>query len=418
MPSPFPPLFLQELPLPPRQQEPAPQQREQPKDGDRNKTFELRPLDPPTVLYGYEVRDYAPVVVIPIFLGALALLSFLAERIAAFLIRRVATKTETRVDDVFVESLPRLVRAQLTFVALHVVADALVRGDANDKVAQVLTALNYVVVGVVVTRLGLRMTDAWVEGKPHLKPVGPGIKFAIKVLVIPILLVLVLQAFGQKVEAFLTVLGVGSLAVALALQDVLKNIFAGLQIVLDQPIRAGDFITLDDGKVRGTVLEIGLRSTKLRTLENNVVIIPNANLATAVVTNTELVDRAYTQTLTLGVDYGADTRHVQRVLEEETGRAIAESASFVAEPPKVLFREFGESALLFSVAVKVRQYSDRLEALGELNHRLHARLREEGIEIPFPQRTVHLRGPWPLPSGAAPAAAPGPGAAADQRGLP
>lgn len=403
-----PPIFLQQQPVPDPQQpgEGRPQGAPGGGDGKDAPAFEIHPLDPPTIVYGYRI-EYAPVVAIPVFLGALALLSLLVERIASFLIRRVAARTATRVDDVFVESLPGLVRAQLTFIALHVVADALVaREDASRKVEQVLTALNYVVVGIVLTRLGLRMTDAWVESKPHLKPVGPGVKFAIKVLVIPILLVLVLQAFGQKVEAFLTVLGVGSLAVALALQDVLKNIFAGLQIVLDQPIRAGDFISLDDGKVKGTVLEIGLRSTKLRTAENNVVIIPNANLATAVVTNAELVDRAYAHTLTLGVAYDSDTRRAQAVLEEELRRAVAEVPGFVNEPPQVFFRDFGDSALVFVVTVKVRQYTDRLQALGELNHRLHGRLAAEGIEIPYPSRTVYLRGTL---------AAPPP---ADQRGGP
>lgn len=344
-----------------------------------------------TQIYGQTVH-HPPVIAVPALLGILAVLSVAIERVAAWIIRRVASRTQTRVDDVFVEGLPTVVRTLLVFVAAHVVAQALIHDPQRaDTVFRVIRAIGVVVLGIVMVRVALRMTDAWVEGRPQMRPVGPGIKLALKVAVIPVLLVTVLQIFGIEIAAFLTVLGVGSLAVALALQDILKNIFSGIQIVLDQPIRAGDFIVMDDGKVRGTVLEVGLRSTKLRTAENNTVIVPNATLANAIVTNMDLTDRAFVHTITVGVGYDTDTRRAEAVLRETAAQAIAEVEAFSKEPPVVVLRELGDSAILFNVAVRVRQFSDRPATVGELQHRLVERLRAERIEIAFPTRTLYVR---------------------------
>lgn len=348
-------------------------------------------FSPPTHIYGQQVA-HAPIVAIPVFLLILAVVSFVIERVAAWFVQRFAKKTATQVDDVFVESLPRLIRTVLLFVALHVVVQALVRDPARaDTAMRVIRAIGIVAIGIVATRIALRMTDAWVEGRPQMRPVGPGIKLALKVAVIPVLLVTVLQTFGIEIAAFLTVLGVGSLAVALALQDVLKNIFSGIQLVLDQPIRAGDFVSMDDGKVRGTVLEVGLRSTKLRTVDNNVVIVPNATLANAVVTNMDVVDRTHLHTVVVGAGYDSDSRRVQAVLEE-TARALADGDErFTKDPPVVAFREFGDSALVFALTVRLRTFADRGTAGSELNHRILERFRAEGIEIAFPTRTVIVR---------------------------
>ena len=89
--------------------------------------------------------------------------------------------------------------------------------------------------------------------------------------------------------------------------------------------------------------------------------------------------------------YGSDSRRVQAILEDEVGRASKDIPALVVEPPTVYFREFGDSALVFTVGVRLRQYSGRLLPIGEIHHRLHARLRAEGIDIPFPTRTVHLQ---------------------------
>lgn len=354
-------------------------------------------VEPPTKIFGTDY-DQPPVIAIPVLLACLALVSIVVERVATWLVRKLTSRTKTTVDDALVAALPKLVRTVLVFVALSVVVQALVHDkDRLETWTRVVRAVGVVAVGLVVTRVGLSMVDAWVRDRPQMSPVGPGIKLALKIAVIPVLLITVLQVFGIEIAAFLTVLGVGSLAVALALQDVLKNIFSGIQLVLDQPIRPGDFVSVDDGKVRGTVLEIGLRSTKLRTIENNIAILPNANLANALIINMDAADPTFVHTVTIGVAYASDSRRVQKLLSEEAQRTVDEIDEFAKHPPVVTFAGFGDSALNFTVAVRVTRFSHRADAITELHHRLLARLNAEGIEIPFPTRTVLMR-----PDGAKP----------------
>ena len=380
MPSPFLTILAQEsAPGAPQQPDPAPAERE----------FSL--LEPPTAIFRHEF-PYAPIVAIPVFIGALVVLSFIVERISAWLVKRLTARTQTTVDDAFVGGLPAIVRIALVFIGAIVVVQALVHDAARLEVAlNVVQAAGVVAIGLALTGLALRVVDAWTNDKPHMRPVGPGIKLTLKVLVIPLLLVLVLQVFGVDIAAFLTVLGVGSLAVALALQDVLRNIFSGIQLVIDQPVRAGDFVSVDDGRVRGVVLEVGLRSTRLRTLENSVIILPNATLANATITNTDVLDPLYAHVLKIGVAYGSDTRRVQEVLKDEVESTVRENPAFAAEPVVVQFIEMGDFALTFRVIVKLRQFSGYVDPVSELLHRIYARLGREGIEIPFPTRTLHVK---------------------------
>jgi small-conductance mechanosensitive channel len=403
MPSPFLPFLAQEpapqqpaAPQPPGapQQPAAPQQPgapQQPAEPERE--FSL--FEPPTRMFRRDIQQ-PPIVAIPVLLGVLALVSVIVERLSAFITRRLAARTKTTIDDALVERLPSVVRTLLFFVAAQVVLQALVHDPESLRTwTQIVRAAGIVCVGLALTRVALRMVDAWVHDRPQMSPVGPGIKLALKVLVIPVLLITVLQVFGVEIAAFLTVLGVSSLAVALALQDVLKNIFSGLQIVLDQPVRPGDFVNVDAGGIRGVVLEVGLRSTKLRTLDNNVVIMPNATLGNAVITNMDLSDPSHVHVATLGVAYGNDSRRVHALLFDEAKRVTEECPGFVKEPPKVQFAGFGASTLDFTIAVRVERFSARPDCATELHHRLLARLVAEGIEVPS-TRTLVVRQDNPL----------------------
>lgn len=337
-----------------------------------------------------EYRVTTPVAVL-IFIGLLVVLTIVVERIAMALVRKLTSKTDTKVDDVFVEGIPGIVRSICVMLALRVVAVVFTHGSRQESLLTALHGLTVAVVGILAARLLLRMVSAWIDSKPAMKPLGPGIKLTIKVLVIPVILLAILQALGVKIEAFLAGLGIGALAVGLALQDVLKNIFAGVQLVLDQPVRAGDFIQLANG-TRGTVTEMGLRSTKLVTVENNTVILPNSTLANEIITNTDLIDQSYAHHLLLGIAYGCDTRRVAQVLSDEANAVAKSVPGFLPEGVQVFLLTFGDSAIQFRVTLRLTRFSGSNDAVSELNHRIYARLQREGIEMAYPTRTVFLRG--------------------------
>jgi small-conductance mechanosensitive channel len=203
---------------------------------------------------------------------------------------------------------------------------------------------------------------------------------------------ILLGQLGISIAPVLTALGVGALAVALALQDTLSNLFAGIHLLADRPIRVGDFVRLDAG-VEGFVVDIGWRSTRIRMLPNNLVVVPNAKLAQSMITNYNLPEPRMALLIPISVSYGADPDHVERVLVDEATKAAADVPGLLGEPaPFVRFIPgFGSSSLDFTLICQVETFVDQYLAQHELRKRILQRFRAEAIEIPFPIRTVELR---------------------------
>lgn len=197
----------------------------------------------------------------------------------------------------------------------------------------------------------------------------------------------------RDITPILGALGIGSLAVALALQPTLSNLFAGLHITLAKPLRIGDFIELENG-VQGFVVDIGWRATKLREPLNNLVIVPNARLVEMVAKNYSLPESDQTILVPIGVSYASDLALVERVVLEvarEVVQRVPEAAS--AFEPIVRFNAFGDSSVNFVLVFRARMFPDRGVVIHELVKALKARFDAEGIEIPFPQRVVHMTRP-------------------------
>jgi len=206
---------------------------------------------------------------------------------------------------------------------------------------------------------------------------------------------LVLSNLGISITPLLTALGVGSLAVALALQPTLSNLFAGVQISLAKPIRVGDFVELETG-TKGYVEDIGWRYVRIRELPNNLVIVPNARVAEMIVTNYALPETEQSVLVQVGVAYGSDLPKVERVTCE-VGRDVlreVEGGTPLFEP-FIRYHTFGDSSINFSVILRVKSFPDRFLITHEFIKRLQARYAAEGIEIPFPQRVVHHAAPDP-----------------------
>ncbi|MBI3029665.1 MAG: mechanosensitive ion channel family protein [Candidatus Rokubacteria bacterium] len=203
---------------------------------------------------------------------------------------------------------------------------------------------------------------------------------------------ILLGGLGVAITPLLTALGIGGLAVALALQDSLSNLFAGIHLLADKPVRVGDFIRLESG-IEGFVEDIGWRSTRIRLLPNNLVIVPNAKLAGSTITNYHLPEPGMSLLIPVGVSYDADPDRVEEVLVEEATKAAGEVPGLQADPaPFVRFIPgFGDYSLNFTLICRVASFVDQYLVQHELRKRILRRFRAEGIEIPFPIRTVELR---------------------------
>lgn len=214
----------------------------------------------------------------------------------------------------------------------------------------------------------------------------------IKIFVITTGVLILLGTLGISITPLLTALGVGGLAVALALQDTLGNLFAGVHILMEKSVRVGDFVKLETGQ-EGYVVDIGWRSTRLRMLPNNLVIIPNAKLAQSVVTNFYLPQQPMSLQIPVSVSYASDPEQVERVLVEEATACAKEIKGMLSDPaPFVRFIPgFGQSSLDFTLICQVKEFTDQYLAQHELRKRIFKRFKLEGIEIPFPIRTIYMK---------------------------
>jgi small-conductance mechanosensitive channel len=222
-------------------------------------------------------------------------------------------------------------------------------------------------------------------------------------LVVLILGILVgLRVIGIEITPILTALGVGGLAVALALQDTLSNLFAGFYISVARQIRLGDYIKLMNTGEEGYVTDISWRATALRNLNNNMVVVPNSKLAQSNVTNYYLPEKRMGISVQVNVAYDSDIELVQRVLLDIARQAVGEVPGIVAEPaPAVTFDPgFQDSSLGFTLGLQIAEFSNQFSVRPELRKRILRRFRQEGIEMPFPTRTLFMHDPTARPTAA------------------
>ena len=203
-----------------------------------------------------------------------------------------------------------------------------------------------------------------------------------RVTLLVVSLAVLLDNLGVRVTALITTLGVGSLAVALALQDTLSNFFAGIYLQADRPFRVGDYVRLDAGG-EGRVSAIGWRSTRLRTVENNTVVVPNERLLKTIITNFDLPDSQTALQLRVTVPYGSDVEGVEHLLLEAARRAEPDVAGLLPAPPPsvLLIPGFDEQGLMFTLTVWLREVGDQERAQNAIRRHIVDLSRAQGIEL-------------------------------------
>jgi small-conductance mechanosensitive channel len=230
------------------------------------------------------------------------------------------------------------------------------------------------------------------QRNPAMEQVTEPAILVVRVLFALLATIIVLEHLGAHLTAIWTTLGVGSVAIALALQETLSNLFAGLYLLADRPVSPGNYIKLDSGQ-EGYVIRTGWRSTTMRTQSNNIVFVPNSTMAKAVITNYSLPELQVLANIPVRVSYGSDPNQVEKALLEVTREAAQDGlVGLLSDPPPAVYLSpgFGDSSLDFSLSVSVRRFEDQVPVQSELRKRILARFAKEGISVPFPMRTIGL----------------------------
>ncbi len=345
-----------------------------------------------------QVQDWAAVVGPNRYLQALIIaVAFIAiGKIADFLISRmvgrIVRRSKTDFDDQLISLVHRPVFVSFILLGLALATQRI--GLPAGPLYFALGALKTIAV-IVWYNMLRQLTTLLVQlvrRRRSSKLVQTGmlalLQNVIKVVMFALAVYFIFLAWNINVTAWVASAGIVGLALSFAARDTLSNLFAGVSIVVDAPYKTGDFIILETGE-RGVVTHIGLRSTRLLTRDDVEITIPNG-----VIGNGKIINEAggpsekHRIRIAVGVAYGSDIDHVIATLQQ-----VAEQHEEICSnpAPRVRFRRFGDSSLDFELLCWIERPIDRGRLHHEMNCAVYRAFAANGIEIPFPQRDLHVR---------------------------
>ena len=313
-------------------------------------------------------------------------------------LQRLVKRTATEIDDVFMEisgvAVPLGVLLAMLFVSAGLLGE-----DHHERLQSILQRISGIG-GVIllfwsVFAFALRTLQRWAARNAHFAPAFPPLRFVLKAIAVVLGTLTVLRFVNVDVTAVFAALGIGGLAVALSLKDTLENFFAGLHIMADRPVMEGDTVLVHETGDRGIVEQIGWRSTRIRTVDNHFLVLPNIKLASGAITNLSSGDPRMHVRVQVGVDTSADPDRVATLLEEEARAGVGSIPGLLADPPPKasLHPGFGPYSLDFTLRVTVESQDHSADAEDLLRRRILKRFRAEGIAMPLPMSTVRVERP-------------------------
>ena len=325
-----------------------------------------------------------------VLLGRLLLL--ILERV----LKPMSQRTDNRIDNALLEALTIPLFWLIVVIALQIALAQLEflpeswREFRDDLLFVLYVLLVYLTLHRLVDHLMRWYARRMAQGPDSraAQAIIPFVRRIGLIVLAAIALIVVLSHFGVNVTALVTTLGIGSLAIALAAQATLADTISGFAIIADRPFSVGDRIEILELDTWGDVMDIGLRSTRIRTRDNRMVIVPNSVIGKSLVVNHSVPSTVYRVETHVGVAYGSDIDHVRQVMIE-----AVRAQDWVMQDQRIeaLFIQYGDSALIFRVRCWIEHYVETRRIMDKLNSCLYQALNEANIEMPSPTRTLYHR---------------------------
>ena len=344
--------------------------------------------------YYKNIELFAPAALI-IVIGIL--LGFIFKRLVHSRLKKAAARSSWAGDDAVLEAVEPHIVIWFFLGALSIATSSIESLDlqssyltniVNEHVPKFLIIVLIGSITLALGNLAVSLFDLWARGQEKGFPSTTMFTNFVRIAIYVIGVLIILDALNISIAPMITALGVGGLAVSLALKDTLSDVFAGLHILLSKKVQVGDFIQIDSGDM-GYVQNISWRNTTVMERTNNIIHIPNNRLSAAIIKNYDSGDPSFSVKIPVGVGYSSDLDKVENV----TKNVINEIQSSMEETnknyePTMRFQNFGESSVNLMVYFRGNRYGDHNPIIHEFIKLLHKRYSENGIEIPFPVRTV------------------------------
>lgn len=343
-----------------------------------------------------EIHSYSSTLSVTILVvGSVFLILWGLKRIVFFYLRKLSNKTKFTLDTLLLDTASRPFTLIILATALMIGQMVLFQLiDDAEKYAESFSIIGKVVLIWAIITFADRFTrqslHRYSSNSPMLRSSGNLVRGTARVVIFVIGILIILSTVGISITPIVASLGIGSLAVALALQPTLENFFSGIQMLADKPIRVGDYIELDSGE-QGFVEKIGWRSTWIKMLPNNIVIMPNSVIAQSKIINYYYPEKQLSLPVEVGVHYDSDLEHVEQVTLDVARQILRTHKWGISDYETfVVFHTFDNSSINFTVMLRAQEYFNRFFIKSEFIKALHRRFREEGIVIPYPITAVNL----------------------------
>ena len=323
-------------------------------------------------------------------LATIALGLVLGSIFKKFLVSRLKSlslKNDWESDDVIINAIDSVIVFWF-FLAFSTIAI----GNANlpgpeDLYQKIISAFLIISISFTSSKIVLGLLDVWSKTNKSLPSTGI-FKGLTNFAIFSLGILFILQSFGISITPLITALGVGGLAVSLALKDTLSDLFGGINILLSKTMQEGDYVQLDNG-YQGYVENVGWRYTTIRERANNIISIPNSVLSGSISKNFSSMDSAFRVPIQIGVSYDSDLDHVEKVALE-VANDLYENLDCISKSykPAIGFREFADSSINFFIYFQGKNFGDHNTILNSYIKKLHKRFRQEKIDIPYPIRTL------------------------------
>jgi len=305
-------------------------------------------------------------------------------------IHRLTSKTKTELDDVIISRITYPLHLTIILIGLFFALKSLTIINAYDylinKIAFVVLTL---IISFILSRIVSALVDNWLKVQKRYQKIPQLFNKIITVVIFIISILIIFDHFEIQITPLITALGLGGLAVGLALQSTMSNFFAGLHILSDKPIEVNDYIEIE-GNIKGFVDDIGWRSIRLRTLQNTIVVVPNAKLAESIVTNYSMPQKEMSLLVNVGVDYSSDLEKVEKITIEVAKEIQKKVDGAVKDfEPFIRYNNFGDSNINFTVILRVEDFVNKYLVEHEFIKSLKKRYDKEKIEISWPVRKIY-----------------------------
>lgn len=303
---------------------------------------------------------------------------------------RFTSRTKTDLDDIIISRITYPLHTTIIIVGLFFALKSLTILNPYDYLINDISFVIFtLVISFILSRIIGALVNNWLKVQKRYQKTPQLFNKIVTVIIFIIAILTVLDHFEIQITPLIATLGLGGLAVGLALQSTMSNFFAGLHIISDRPIDVNDYIEIE-GNIKGFVDDIGWRSIRLRTLQNTIVVVPNAKLAESIVTNYSMPQKEMSTLVQVGVDYGSDLEKVEKITIEVAKEIQKKVDGAVKDfEPFIRYNNFGDSNINFTVILRVEDFVNKYLVEHEFIKALKKRYDKEKIEISWPVRKVY-----------------------------